>query len=235
MKNLLILILLTSYLNCIGQNKAEHLIEKTGQKIGIEKTDIYFRLATTKKFENGILIVIPEIAEKGNGYIIFNSNIILINGKTGDIKSKFRGKKDWYIDAVGISKIKIENKLYHLNKTTVGYGLQIFYSGQSKPNPYYATQLSIYAQQGDDFNQVLKDYPIKIFNGETDTTCKGKFEEHFKKIDITNNQTNNYLNLKFTDSIEISKRNKKCEKTILETKSNIEILKYKNGEYKNVL
>ncbi|HSJ11621.1 MAG TPA: hypothetical protein VK916_02990, partial [Gillisia sp.] len=115
------------------------------------------------------------------------------------------------------------------------YGLNIFYSGQSKPNPYSGTELSLYALEGSDLKQVLKDYPIKSFNGETDTTCRGTFEEHSKKLKVLKTYTNQYADLHFTDCIELSELNEDCDELLKETRQEINILKYENGEYRNVL
>ena len=235
MRNLLTIIFLTLCLNCKSQNQPQHLIEQTAQKVGIQNSEIFSRLSTSQQFDNGILIVIPEIAEQGDGYMIFNSNIILIDENTGEVKAKFSGQKDWYIDAVSIDKIEIEPILYQLNETTVAFGLKIFYSNQSRPNPYSSTQLSLYALEGKKLNRVLKDFPIKTFNGETDTTCQGEFKEHCKNIEILETYSNKFADLKFIDKIELSERNEDCEKIIKETRKEIEILKYENGEYKNVL
>lgn len=226
---------MTLSLNCLGQNQSQQLVQQTAQKIGIQNSDIFSRLVTSQKFDNGILIIIPEIAEKGDGYIIFNSNIILIDVKTGAVKAKFSGEKDWYIDAVSIDEIELEPKQHQVNETTFAYGLKILYSNQSRPNPYSSTQLSLYALEGSELNRVLNDYPIKTFNGETDTTCRGTFKEHSKKMEVLNTHSNQYADLKFTDCIEISELDEGCDKIMEKSRKEVEILKYENGEYKNVL
>lgn len=235
MKHLLTVLYFTLSVTCLGQNQSQQLIEQTAQKIGIPTSDIFSRLATSHKFVTGTLIVIPEIAEKGDGYLTFNSYLVLIDDENGAIKAKFSGEKDWYIDAVSIDKIEIEPKLYQLNETTYGYGLNIFYSGHSKPNPYSRTELSLYALEGSDLKQVLKDYPIKSFNGETDTTCRGTFEEHSKKLKVLKTYTNQYADLQFTNCIQLSELNEDCDEKLKETRKEIKILKYENGEYKNFL
>lgn len=226
---------MTLSLTCLGQKQSQQLVQQTAEKIGIQKSDIFFGLATSQKFDNGILLIIPEIAEKGDGYIIFNSNIILIDEKTGAVKAKYNGEKDWYMDAVSIDKIEIEPNLYQLSETTVAYGLKMFYSNQSRPNPMSRIELSLYALEGREFNKVLKDYPVNTSNGETDTTCRGLFEEHLKEMEILNTYTNQYADLEFTDCIEISELNENCEKIMEETRREVEILKYENGEYQDNL
>lgn len=224
MRNLLIILFLAFSINFYGQ-KNEKLISHTAEKIEIEKSDIYSRLTTSLEFENGTLIIIPEVAEKEEGYITFNSHIVLIDSRTD--------KKDWYIDAVAMKEITIEPRLYHLNKSTVAYGIKISYSGQSRADPYYATHLSLYALTKGKLYRVLKDYPVKSFKGETDTTCKGKLEEHSKQIELSPT-TKKYAKLKVTDTIKLSERNEDCEVITQETIFNTEILKFKNGEYKNM-
>lgn len=234
MKKLLIFILLLSPLYFFGQEENQQLIVDTAEKIGIEKSDIYFRLIKTHEFDNQTLLVIPEIAEEDENHVIFNNHVVLIDSQTGAVQAKFSGEKDLYIDAVGINKIEIDSLVYQLNTTTPAYGLKIYYSGQSRPNPYYGTQLSLYALEGDELIKVLKDYPIKTFNGETDTTCKGTFEEHSKKMKVLNEQTNDYADLRFIDSVRSTERNEDCEVVDEEKREIVEILKYENGQYKPV-
>ena len=234
MKKLLILFLLLLPLYFFGQNENQQLIQDTAEKIGIEKSDIYFRLTNSHEFDNETLLVIPEIAEEDEGIMIFNNHVVLIDSQTGAVKAKFSGERDLYIDAVGINKIEIDSVVYRLNSTTPAYGLKIFYSGQSRPNPYYGTQLSMYALEGHKLIKVLKDYPVKTFNGETDTTCKGTFEEHSKKMKVLNEQTNSYADLKFIDTVRSTERNEDCEVVDEESREIVEILKYENGKYQPV-
>ena len=234
MKNLLTIFFLTVSLSS-SQVQSQQLIEQTAQKVGIETSKIFSKLATFQSFKNGTLIIIPEIAEEGDGYGILNSHIILLDDKTGEVKAKFSGQKDWYLDAVSIDKIEIEPKLYQLSETIVAYGLKLYHSNQSRPNPYSSTELSLYALEGNKLNRVLKDFPIKTFNGETNTTCKGEFEEHCKNIQVLDTYSNEFADLKFTNEIELSERNEDCEKIKTETKTKLQFLKYENGEYKNVL
>lgn len=78
-------------------------------------------------------------------------------------------------------------------------------------------------------------FSLKSFFGETDTTCKGKFEEHSKKIEFQNNGANDYAVIKIIDTIDKYLRNENCKEESLETELKTETLKYKNGKYKKVL
>ncbi|RSK39657.1 PA3715 family protein [Mangrovimonas spongiae] len=233
-KILLFLIILTFSTNFFGQ-KSEKLIERTAKKIEIKESDIFYKLAITQEFENGILVIIPEVDEEGEGYILFNSHVIFIDKNTFKIKAKFSQKKDWYSDAMGIDKISIEKKTHHLNKSTITFGLIFEYSGGGRANPFYGTEWSLYDLKDDKLNRLLKRFTIKSVFGETDTTCKGSFEKHSKKIEIQNNESNGYADIKITDTISQYLINKNCEKASKEIKLKTETLKYKNGEYKNVL
>ena len=233
MRNLLVIIFFIYCWSGIGQEQSQQLIEQTAQKVGIQNSDIFSRLSTSQQFDKGILIVIPEIAEQGDGYMIFNSHVILINKNTRELKAKFSGKKDWYIDAVSIDKIEIEPGIYQLNEKTEAFGLKISYSNRSRPNPYSSTQLSLYALEGDKLNQVLKDFPITTLKGETDTTCRGEFKEERKDVEVLETFTNEFADLKFSNVNELSERNEDCEKVIRETSNETEILKYGDGQYKS--
>src|SRR5690606_17363492 len=138
-----------------------------------------------------------------------------------------------YIDAVSIDEIQIEPKLYQLNDTTMAYALKINYANQSRPNPMERIELSLYAREGGELKKVLKDFPIQTFEGSTNASCTGTFEEHSKEMKVLNTHTNQYADLEFTDSIVLSETNENCEKILEETKKEVEILKYENGEYKN--
>jgi len=231
MKYLLIIISMTLSFNCLGQKESRELVEETAQKVGIKKSAIFFQLSISQKFENEILIIIPEIAEEGEGYMILNSNIILIDKKTGTIKAKFRGKKEWFIDAVRIDQIEIEPSIYKLNETNMVFGLKVFYANQSRPNPTSSIELSLYAFDGEKLNVVLKGFTISHYVGETDTTCIGTFEVQTKELKISNTYTNQYADLEFVNSIELYEQNENCEKIIKDSRKEVEFLKYQNGKY----
>lgn len=172
---------MTLSLTCLGQDQSQQLIDRTAEKIGIQNSDIFSRLATSQEVDKGILVVIPAIAEKGEGYMILDSHLILIDDKSGEVKAQFRGEKDLNIDAISIDKIEIKPKPYQLNETTLAYGLKIFLSNQSRPNPYSSTQLSLYALEGDKLNRVLKDYPIVFLGGKRTQPAKGSLKNIRKK------------------------------------------------------
>lgn len=234
MKHLLIIIFLTLSFNCLGQKESRQLVEETAQKVGIKNSAIFFQLAVSQVFENEILIVIPEIAEEGEGYMILTSNIILIDKKSGTIKAKFRGEKDWYSDAIRIDQIEIEPTPYQLNEANVAFGLKIFYANQSQPISSSSIELSLYAFDEAKLNMVLKEFPISNYNGETDTTCKGMLEVHTKELKISNAYTNQFADLEFDNFIELYEQNENCEKIIKDTKKEVEFLKYQNGKYNKV-
>lgn len=230
-KPFLIIFFLSLAFNCLGQEKSLLLFEQTAKKIGIKNSDIHLQFAVSQDFEDHLLIVIPEIAEEGDGYMIFNSNIILKDKKTGEIEAVFKGEKDWYSDAVRIDQIEIEPKIYQLNKTNVAFGLKVHYANQSRPNPTSSIELSLFAFDGKKLNAVLRNFPISQHHGETDTTCKGTFEIHTKKLKISNSYTNQYADLEFVNSIVLYEQDDDCEKTYSQSIEKVETLKYKGNQY----
>lgn len=236
MKKLILLLFFAFSFSCHSQLSQEKLISDTMVQLQILESKAYSQQIAFHDFGSKSLIVIPVISEEEEGILIFDANVVLIDNKTGKIISKYLGEKAWYSDAVILRNIEIDSTTYRLNGSNFGYGIKIDYANQSRPNPYYSTELSLFIQDGEKLKPVLKDYRISYLNGETDTRCNGDFETHSKSMEITDSESNGFYNLKFTDSIGKSvSTDEKCETTIVENSQEMKILQYKDGMYKNVL
>lgn len=236
MKRLILLLFFASSFSCHSQLTQEKLISDTMVKLQIPESKAYSQQITFHDFGFESLIVIPVISEEEVGILIFDAYVVLIDNKTGKIISKYLGEKAWYSDAVILRNIEIDSTTYRFNVSDLGYGIKIDYANQSRPNPCYSTELSLFIKDGDKLKPVLKDYRISYLNGETDTRCNGEFETHSKSMEITDTESSGFYNLKFTDSIEKSvSTEEKCETTIVGNSQEVEILQYKDGAYKNVL
>ena len=184
--------------------------------------------------ESESVLVIPEIAEKGEGYTILNGHILIVKNKDGHIKSRFFEKKSWFSDAVRLEKINVIYQPYKISKDTETIGILINYYGSSRANPYSSEELSLFVRNGEKLDRVLRDYPIQRFNGETDGMNNGIFVKHRKTIEPNINSTAVFFELKVTDSIKRTEYKNGIEK-VIDKSEKIEKLKYVNGEYKNVL
>jgi len=205
----------------------------------LKKENCYEKFILQKELPSSTtesIIVIPKFSEKGQGYIVLDSYILIVETKTGEIKSKFHEKKSWYSDAIILESIKIDTASYILNKNTRAFGVRVKYYNTSRPDPYEVEELSLFIRNRVKLERILKKFQTYIFNGQTNAKCTGEFEEHKKTILISKNQTNDYYDLKIIDNITKSESTEiDCERKIIEEKKHIEYLKYNNGEYKNVL
>ena len=234
MKKILLFIILTISQVLSAQNKVDEILIQISKKLEIDKADHFNPLITLHNFGNETLIVIPTYNEKEDGYAILNSNLVLINNKTKQILAKFHKNKDWYTDAIRLEKIEIDSTKFDIGKNNKLFKIKFHYSGSSKSNPYYSTNLSLFKQEKDSLIRLLKDYPIKTFNGETDTTCQGEFEEHSKHL-VVLNSNEKYPKIKVIDSIKNFKNNDKCEEEMVRKKIIIDTLRFQDGEYKNAM
>ncbi len=236
MKKLILLLFFAFSFSCHSQLSQEKLISDAMVQLQILESKAYSQQIAIHDFGSESLIVIPVISEEEEGILIFDANVVLIDNKTGKIISKYLGESAWYSDAVKLNNIEIDSTTYRLKESDLGFGIKIDYANQSRPNPYYSTELSLFIKDGEKLKPVLKDYRISYLNGETDTRCNGEFETHSKSLAITDTQNNGFYNLKFTDSIEKSvSTDQNCEPTIVENLQEVEILQYTDGTYKNVL
>lgn len=236
MKKLVLLLFFASPFSCHSQLSQEKLISDMMVQLQIPESRAHSQQIAFHNFGSESLIVIPVIFKEEEGILIFDANVVLIDNKTGKIISKYLGEKAWYSDAVKLNNIEIDSTTYRLNESDLGYGIKINYANQSRPSPYYCTELSLFLKDGEKLKPVLKDYRISYLNGETDTRCNGEFETHSKSMEITDLESNGFYNLKFTDSIEKSvSTDEKCEPTIVGNSEEVEVLQYKDGTYKNIL
>ncbi|WP_347174551.1 hypothetical protein [Polaribacter uvawellassae] len=235
MKKLLFIIFTTFSVISYAQENTINLVENTLKYLKIKKENCFTKFIKNKKItESESIILIPEIAEKGNGYIILNGHILIVNNKSGKIKSRFSEKESWFSDAVRLNNIQIIYKPYKISKDSETIGIVIDYYGNSRANPFSSKELSLFIRKEEKLIRVLKDYPIYSLNGETNGMNSGEFVEHKKTIEPIINSQTKFFNLKVIDSI-IKTESKNGVQTKIKKSNKVEQLKFINGKYKNVL
>jgi len=235
MKRLLLLVILSLTINSCAQEKVIDLVENTLNKLKIKKENCFTKFIINQKIsESESIILIPEINEKGNGFMIINGHILIVNSKNGEIQSSFSEKESWFSDAVRLDNIEILYKPYKISKDSETIGVLIDYYGNSRANPYSSKELSLFFRKGEKLTRVLKDYPIYNSNGETDGMGNGEIIEHKKTIEPVINSKTKFFNLKVIDSIIKTESKNGIQKTIKDS-IKIEQLKFISGKYKNVL
>lgn len=235
---LLIFICSTIY----SQVQNDMLLTKVLKQLKLNKKDIHEELYSEKVLPNktsNTLMVIPkyrvnETDEYGHLFLELDAYIIIADNNTGKILYKYVDENAWTSDAMVLSAISIDTGIYQLNPENRAFGIRVYYSGSSRPNPYNQTDLSLFIIQNNTIKRILKNYPVSEFHGEWDTNCAGEFEDINGVISIDKNKNNGFNNLIIKNKIEQTK-NIPTKDDCIEKKttklSNI-ILKYNGKEYK---
>lgn len=136
-----------------------------------------------------------EKDEYGFYFYEFDAYLIIADNKKGIILNKFFEPNAWTSDAINLVNIEIDTGLYKLNETTRAIGIRVNYSGSSRPNPYYQTDLSLFIAQNSELKKILQDFPISEFHGEWDTNCRREFEDVKSFINIDKTKSNGFYDL----------------------------------------
>lgn len=241
-KGLAVLLLLFFFVNVYSQEQNEVLLNKVLVQLKLKKKDIHEPLYRSKvlpnKTSNSVLVIpkynVNQTDEQGHDFFVFDAYIMVVDNATGKIISKYVEKEAWTSDAMVLSEITIDTGLYQLNEKDRAFGIRVSYSGSSKPNPYYYTDLSLFIVQNNLMKRVLKNYQIDRASGEWDTRCAGEFEESTGSIDLDKNKSNGFKNLIIKSKIEHKKSflvEDDCEEKVT-TKNSIKYLKFNGKEYK---
>ncbi|WDF45833.1 hypothetical protein PQ459_13095 [Chryseobacterium sp. KACC 21268] len=241
-KGIAVLLLLLLFANAYSQEQNEVLLNKVLTQLKLNKKDIHEPLYRSKvlpnKTSNSVLVIpkynVNESDEYGHDFFVLDAYIVLADNETGKILSHYVEKEAWTSDAMVLSDITIDTGLYQLNEKDRAFGIRVSYSGSSKPNPYYYSDLSLFIVQNNAMKRILKNYQINRSSGEWDTRCAGEFEESTGNIDMDKNKTNGFKNLIIKSKIEHTKSflvNDNCEEKVT-TKNGIKNLKFNGKEYK---
>ncbi len=168
---------------------------------------------------NESIIIIPEIVvEEDEGlYYELNSHIVLVNSKTGKIKSAFfesSKTNGWISSALYIVDIEIDTLLYEVKNNTKAFGVKIGFRGSSKPNPYSSEYISLFIQKENSLQKIL-DYEIADYGGEWDMDCSGEFIEKTSVLRPLINTTNGFYDInvssEYTVTTNYINKNGECE------------------------
>ncbi len=186
------------------------------------------------------IVIIPEISteEKEDYYFELNSYILIVNKKTGKIKSKFYESSKtnaWTSDALVLTDITIDTAPYNIKKGKRAFGVRVHYIGSSKPNPYEAETISLFIDEDNKLNRVLNKYEVNGNFGEWDTNCAGEFTNFNSILIISNISTNNYYNINVKTTIiqtdQFEDKNGDCQSTVLKTIKKTKLI-FNGVEYK---
>lgn len=242
-KGIAVLLLLLFFVNTYSQsNQNGFLLSQVLKQLKLKPSNIHEKLYREKKLPNKpsqTLMVIPkyrtnETDEEGHLFLELDAYIIIADSSTGKILYKFVEENAWSSDAMVLMDISIDTGLYQLNEKDRAFGIRVSYRGSSNPNPYSYIDLSLFVIQNNVMKRILSNYQIDRSSGEWDTKCAGEHKDIFGTIDMDQNKTNGFKNLRIRNSITQTKSfetNDGCDEKVTTTNTT-KYLKYNGKEYK---
>lgn len=253
MKKLLITLIITlnfkiSFSQQIFKNYGEretveeldsNLLEIACKNSDIQFKNIYLDKSFSKRYnENTTFFSVRYITDKLESENYYTTAYLLVN-KRGEIIKKIQNKDLSYSDneAGQPSPTRILSKILFLNKETKGIGLITEYSSSSRINLYSEELFTIIELKEEKSKEILKNYPIRKTNGDSNGWGNYEIEIMESLIFIDKTKSNNYYNLRvlknFTYENQIEKNLEKNinERNEKKEKKETEILKFNGLEY----
>lgn len=237
------ILLMFLFVNVHSQtSKNDFLRNQVLKQLNLKMSNIHEEFYREKKLPNRpsqTLVVIPkyrtnETNNEGHIFLEMDAYIIIADSSTGKILYKYVEENAWTSDAMVLMDISIDTGLYQLNETNRAFGILVSYRGSSNPNPYSYTDLSLFIVQNQKMEMILHNYQLDRSSGEWDTRCAGEREEISGIIDMDQNKSNGFRNLKVKNKITQTKTfntDDGCDAKTT-TKNSIKYLKYNGTEYK---
>lgn len=234
-----IISILFAVISCsvLAQKYDEGRYNQIMKQLKLNSSKIESQFYTEKKMpnaEDSYIVVVPVLKEKeGNDYFLLQ-NYILITNEKGMIKNHYLDPEEITSDAIMLQGFTIDTGLYNLSSTVRAFGVNASYRGSSSPNPYSATDISLYYPTGKTLKKILSNYPLQKSGGEWDMACTGEFYDDVSVIILDKTKTNAFANLKIKTehTTTISEENNgECEEKET-SKISYKTLKFNKSIYK---
>lgn len=213
----------------------ETLIEKVVKELGISYENEYPLLTVEKVLPGspGESVVVIPMAAEGDGFLDIFAYILLVEGNTGKIKSRYTEK--WTSDAISLSWVEIDTAPYFLKENTRAFGIRLNYTGHSGPFPYERELLTLFASEGMQLVPVLHQLEVSKLSGEIGMDCQSETETEKSILLIAAEQTNGYFNLTIKNKIVHSTttpkpNNDDCNEKLI-SRTEKRVLKFIAGKY----
>ncbi len=197
------------------------------------------------------VIVIPKIGQKEEDMFSLDSYVVVVNNKTKKIKHLyFESYKTsgWESDAIFIYEVSIDTAKYLVQDSVRAFGVVLHTRNMSQPNPYNSRFISLFIPDGDKLQNILKNYEIFSYGGETDMNCFAEMNTEEKTLSLSKAKSNDYFNINVnvlhTLLVSKQKEGTSCESSscnysdCIETKTlkkSKQILQFLDGAYKQIL
>lgn len=244
MKNILVVTLFLFTSSFFGQELSDKdIINKAIEFLKVKEKDLLSDKICLKVIPNQkekVIIVLPvktNVDPECDYCFDIDNNILVWNKSTKSIETKYTKKAEWTSDAMYLDELKIDTGLYYLNKSTRAFGIRFSYDGSSNVNPYGANSINLYYFKNNQIIEVLNDFELEKYNGESSGGCSNGSYETSKSVFIISDK----LVTKFNDIVVKTKfkdftYNSDCEIEIIKKESTKNsVLKFDEKLHKYVL
>lgn len=244
MKKLLFVVLFLVSNSFFGQELSDkEIISKAVAFLKVNEKDLLADKICLKALPNQnekVIVVLPVITNRDaecDYCFDIDNNILIWNKNSKSFESKYTEKAEWTSDALKFDEIKIDTGLYYLDKNTRAFGIRFSYSGSSRVNPFGSEAINLYCFKNNQIVEVLHDFELEFFRGESNGGCSNGFYETSKSVFEINNKSID----KFNDIIVKTKfkdffYDDNCDKEIIKKQSSKQsILRFDDKQKKYVL
>ena len=125
--------------------------------------------------------------------------VLVADTATGAVVAHQLQKSLIQFDAMRFSGLAIDTARYQIAPQQLAFGVRLTHEGSSRANPYEATELSLYAMQGQKLQTVLGRLTVKESGGEWDENCAGTMHDTTRTVSIGPADQSGYAALKITE------------------------------------
>jgi hypothetical protein len=202
MKNILTVAVFFFTSSFFGQELSEKdIINKAIEFLKVKEKDLLSEKICLKVIPNQkekVIILLPvktNLDPECDYCFDINNNILIWNKTTKSIETKYSKKAEWTSDAMYLDELKIDTGLYYLNKSTRAFGIRYSYRGSSSVNPFGSNAINLYYFKNNQIIEVLHDFELEMYNGESSGGCANGSYETSKSVFIISDK----LATKFND------------------------------------
>ncbi|MFS2158549.1 hypothetical protein ACCD10_14445 [Pseudomonas sp. Pseusp122] len=141
-----------------------------------------------------------------DGDATYGLEVLSADAATGAIKSHVYQSGAINSDAIQFRSLSLDTARYQLAPGIRAFGVRMDYTGSSRVNPYEATALNLYVEEGQKIRKVLNNLKINESNGEWDGNCEGDFSASHRTLSIGKNASKGFATL-MLDSKTVTSHN----------------------------
>jgi len=244
MKNILVVTLFLFTSSFFGQELSDKdIINKAIEFLKVKEKDLLSEKICLKVIPNQkekVIILLPvkrNLDPECDYCFDIDNNILIWNKSTKSIETKYTKKAEWTSDAMYLDELKIDTGLYYLNKSTRAFGIRYSYGGSSSVNPFGSNSINLYYFKNNQIIEVLNDFELEMYNGESSGGCaNGSYETSKSVFIISDKLTTKFNDITIKTKFKDFTYDSDCEKEIIKKESTKNsVLKFDEKQHKYVL